>query len=97
MAASNCSRNELRIVEDETLTWYHPDDDPNVAYGFCARCGSSLFWKVVNGPPDQLERISICAGTLDQPTELNTEKVLFAEEIADYHVLAPEAEILERQ
>ncbi len=85
MAASGCLRSDLRLLSDETLLWHHPADDPNVAYGFCSKCGSSLFWKVISGPPDQINAISICAGTLDQPTGLHTERTLFSNDTADYH------------
>ena len=50
MAATNCEHDDLRLTADETLTWHHPADDPNVAYGFCRNCGGSLFWKVVEPP-----------------------------------------------
>ena len=91
MAASGCNHEHLRFESDETLAWHHPDDDPNVAYGFCSRCGSSMFWRVANGRPDQTGDMSICAGTLDQPSGLSTVVGLFTDEAADYHRLDPDA------
>ena len=91
MAATCCEYDDFRLVADETLTWYHPTDDPNVAYGSCTRCGSSLFWRVVEPPPEgpyaQTRCMWICAGTLDLPTGLRTERAIFTGTAADYHDL----------
>lgn len=89
MAAANCHKADLRLLSDDTLAWHHPEDDPNVAYGFCRNCGASLFWKVLEGPGDKADRIAICAGTLDQPTGLSTEGSVFTSDAADYHTLDP--------
>ena len=77
------------LLADTSLAWHHPDDDPNVAYGFCRECGGSLFWKVVEGPAEQMDDIAICAGTLDLPSGLHTERALFVDDAADYHTLDP--------
>ena len=91
MAATCCEYDNLRLTADETLTWYRPEDDPNVAYGSCNRCGSSLFWRVVEPPQDgpyaQTRCMWVCAGTLDHPTGLRTERAIFVETAADYHNL----------
>ncbi|MCY4068311.1 MAG: GFA family protein [Acidimicrobiaceae bacterium] len=92
MAATNCRQTDLRLLSDESLSWHHPTDDPNVAYGFCSDCGGSLFWKVREGPDDQADHVSICAGTLDLPTGLTTQGALFTPEAADYHTLDPNVE-----
>ena len=89
MAGTGCKRSDLRFTSDATLAWHHPADDPNVAYGFCRECGGSVFWKVMDGPPDQTDHIAICAGTLDLPTGLHTERALFVDDAADYHSLDP--------
>ncbi len=94
MAASGCLRTDLRFISDETLRWHRPADDPNVAYGFCVRCGGSLFWKVIEGPDAQTKRVAICAGSLDQPTGLTTELSVFTADAADYHNLDPTVEPL---
>ena len=96
MAATCCEHEDLRFVSDGTLSWHHPADDPNVAYGFCSRCGSSLFWKVVEPPPEgpyaQTRCMWICAGTLDPPTGLRTERAIFVADVADYHSIDPSLE-----
>ena len=99
-AATSCRREHLRLISDETLEWYHPEEWPDVAYGFCRRCGSSLFWKVIAPPPGEseqkLDTIEIWAGTLDPPTGLSTERVIYAKDASDYHTITPGIETLDR-
>lgn len=78
MAASSASVMDVRFEAEETLTWY--DRGGGIEYGFCSNCGSSLFWRA----PDKPDDLAICAGTLNQPTGLSTEGILFAAELADY-------------
>ncbi|MXV87518.1 MAG: GFA family protein [Acidimicrobiales bacterium] len=89
MAATGCKGADLRLISDASLAWYHPADDPNVAYGFCRECGASLFWKVGKGKAHQSDTIAICAGTLDLPSGLHTELAIFTDDAADYHTLDP--------
>lgn len=90
-AATGCQRDQLHLIADDTLEWYYPEEWPDVAYGFCRRCGSSLFWRVEAVPPgespEQLSRIAIWAGTLDLPTGLHTELAIYAQDASDYHTL----------
>ncbi len=85
MAATRAERERIVIGSADTLSWFHPADDPNVGYGFCSTCGSSLFWR----DSEESSTWSICAGTLDQPTGLSTEIIYFASEAGDYHRLDP--------
>jgi len=85
MAATACARDELHIGDTTTLRWY---DVEGRSYGFCATCGSTLFWRAEESP----ESISIAAGTLDSPTGLKTDHAIFAEHAADYHTLDPTIE-----
>lgn len=61
-------------------SWYQWDDKPR--RGFCAQCGSSLFWDA----PER-DSITIAAGTLDQPTGLSTKGRIFTAHAADYEVI----------
>lgn len=83
MAASGCELSVFEMVDDGTLRWYEPAE--GVFYGFCETCGSTLFWKTDAKPG----WISICAGTLDQPTGLKTTAALWTAELADYHSPQP--------
>jgi len=80
MAATAADTGDL-IVEDEgsNLRWYYAV--PEAAYGFCARCGSSLFWRT----PGRPSTVSICAGAIDPPTHLRTTQAWWTSEASDYH------------
>jgi hypothetical protein len=86
MAATAARPEQVGFDSDETLTWYQPDE--TVEYGFCSRCGSSLFWRA-DALPDKL---CITAGTLDQPTGLTTVKAWWIAEAGDYFERAPGVE-----
>jgi hypothetical protein len=89
MAAASTKVDDL-VVEDpgSLLAWYWPV--PEAGYGFCTRCGSSLFWQ---SAADEGAR-SICAGTLDAPTGLSTVRAWWVSEAGDYYSRAalPELE-----
>lgn len=82
MAATAANPDQVTFVSQDTLTWYQPD--ATVEYGFCRRCGSSLFWRALAIP----DKLCITAGSLDQPTGLTTTKAWWIAEAADYHVRA---------
>lgn len=90
MAASGARDADVDIADDGSLRWYSPDDDPDVMYGFCQRCGSSLFWRVVDQGPDPF--LSICAGTLDDAPPLATNAIWFADRAASHTSLDPAIE-----
>jgi hypothetical protein len=79
MAATAAHPDAVTVESSSTLRWYVPDG--GVEYGFCSACGSSLFWRAAAHP----EKLSICAGTLDQPTGLRTTDAWYAADHADYH------------
>ena len=82
MAATSARVADLSVDDPECLLqWWAPTEA--VGYGFCSRCGSTLFWKSSDRP----DVWSIAAGTLDQPTGLSTTTALFVAEASDYHRL----------
>jgi hypothetical protein len=75
----------LRLVSDRGLRWIDsPRSAARARRGFCAECGSSLFWDA----PDR-DTISIAAGTLDAPTGLKTVGQIHVEDAGDYYELDP--------
>jgi hypothetical protein len=80
MAATAVQPEQLSFAAQTTLTWYDPV--PTVHYGFCNRCGSTLFWK----HDEQPDKVCVAAGTLDQPTGLRTTKAWWVAEAGDYFV-----------
>jgi hypothetical protein len=94
VAASGALLKDIRFRADETLTWYRPDDDPNVSYAFCRRCGASLFWRVVDqGDVDQ--HVSVMAGALDDAHGLRTTAVWFADHADEHTPLDPSIDHLD--
>lgn len=83
MAASGALQQNITIESVDTVTWFSPPDDANIAYGFCSRCGSSLFWRVVD-QEQEVSRWSICAGTLEDAAGLVTDEVWFSDHVASY-------------
>jgi hypothetical protein len=73
-------RADLVLVEQRTLKWYA--SSPKVRRGFCAECGSSLFF---DEAPDR--KIGFAAGTLDPPTGLRSKAHIFLASKGDYYEL----------
>lgn len=76
MAATAAAPDLVDITGE--VRWFSPV--PGVHYGFCAECGSSMFWRA-DAHPDSL---SICAGTFEPPTHLQTTKALWLHDRSDY-------------
>jgi hypothetical protein len=87
-AAFTAAREEdLVLVADRGLRWIEsPDSDAGARRGFCAECGSSLFWDAPDRPT-----VSIAAGTLDGPTGLRVIGHGYVGQAGDYYELPPDA------
>lgn len=83
-AYSACARSDLVLARDDGLGWYEADDR---ARGFCTHCGASLFWRAAGR-----NTVSIAAGTLDQPTGLQTVAHIHTRDRADYYAIDGDAE-----
>ena len=81
---SKAAREDIVLLEDRGLRWY--ESSTRARRGFCAVCGSGLFWEPVNQPGT-----GIVAGTLDQPTGLKTIGHIFVAERCDFTEIAGEA------
>jgi hypothetical protein len=66
------------MPRSDTLKWFVAV--PGFRRGFCSECGSSLFFEEVGG-----ERVSIAAGTLDEPQGLKIAAHIFVAEAGDYY------------
>ncbi|HEX3846329.1 MAG TPA: GFA family protein [Steroidobacteraceae bacterium] len=80
VCATACRRPDFRLVKSDTLEWYRPV--AGYRRGFCTECGSSLFFEQEGG-----ERVSIAAGSLDEPQGLKIAAHIFAAEAADYYTI----------
>lgn len=80
VAATACRRDQLQFERAETLRWFASSE--SAERGFCARCGSSLFWRERDS-----NAVSVMAGALDTPTCLRLTKHIFVADKADYFEL----------
>lgn len=80
-AATAARRQDLSIRGERALTWY--GSSPGVRRGFCATCGSSLFWDDAGR-----DYMAIFAGSLDKPTGLELVEHIFTENRGDYYEIA---------
>jgi hypothetical protein len=82
-ASTAARREDLVLHEQRGLRWIQsPHSDANARRGFCAECGSSLFWDAPGRPT-----VSIAAGTLDQPTGLRVAGHWYVSQAGDYYAL----------
>lgn len=80
-AATRADRSRFRLDRDDDLRWY--DSSPGVRRGFCAHCGSSLFFDRAAA-----DGIGIAAGAIDEPTGLELVRHIFTGECGDYYTIA---------
>jgi hypothetical protein len=73
-------RAGFALTEQRGLKWYR--SSPNARRGFCAECGSSLFFDPEGDP-----KIAFCPGTLDEPTELCSKAHIFVASKGDYYTM----------
>lgn len=77
-AATAADRSDVTIEGEEAITWY--PSSPEAKRGFCSRCGSALFWDWPGRG-----RLSILAGSVDEPTGLQFIGHIFVAEKGDYY------------
>jgi hypothetical protein len=84
LGAFSATRDEhLVVLDDSSLRWADsPRSDHDARRGFCAECGSSLFWQARGS-----ERIAISAGTLDRPTGVRLAAHIYTHQAGDYDEL----------
>jgi hypothetical protein len=83
MAATSANLADFRLLGETTLRWYRAS--ARARRGFCASCGSTLFWQA-----DGAAQISIAAGTLDGATGLRIEGHIYCADRGDYYSIPDE-------
>lgn len=78
VAATATRRDRLALLNADTLRWYSAI--PGYRRGFCAECGSSLFFERTGE-----DRISIAAGSLNDARGLRIAAHLFVDEAGAYY------------
>jgi hypothetical protein len=81
LAATNVNDADIEIEGAETLVWYAASRFAK--RGFCGKCGSVMFWK-----HNDLDEISVTAGSFDAPSGLTAECHIFVADKGDYYEIA---------
>ena len=77
-----CPDDQLELLTDLGLAWVEsPHSTTNAVRGFCANCGSSLFWKA----PER-DYTAIAAGSVDEPSGLHSVGHIWWDARADWEV-----------
>ena len=71
----------LTIAPSDELRWYR--SSASARRGFCATCGSALFWQ-----KDGTGVIDVAAGALDAPSGLRLRGHIFVADQGDYYEIA---------
>jgi len=81
LASANVQKAAIKFLSAETLSWFQSSE--KVRRGFCAKCGSTLFWE-----PVFRDWTSVALGCIEGPTGLSLKRHIFVAEKGDYYVLA---------
>jgi hypothetical protein len=79
--STDIPKSALTITGTEHLTWYRSSEIAR--RGFCAICGSSLFWD-----PLHRDTIGIAMGAFDTPTNTTIGVHIFVADKGDYYTVA---------
>ncbi len=80
-ASVDVRRESIAIEGEDRLNWYQSSE--KVRRGFCATCGSSLFWDVA-----ERDRIAVAMGAFDGPTGTHLGMHIFVADKGDYYDIA---------
>jgi hypothetical protein len=79
--ATSARLADFSMQDESALRWYRAS--PQARRGFCATCGSSLFWQRDDAPV-----IGILVGSLDPPTGVKLAAHIFVVDKGDYYDIA---------
>ena len=80
-ASTDVKRSAVTIHGAEAITWYFSSE--KIRRGFCATCGSSLFWD-----PTHRDWIGIAMGAFDGPTGTRLRIHVHVADQGDYYTIA---------
>ena len=80
-ASTDVPREALTVEGAEHVTWYQSSE--KVRRGFCAVCGSVLFWD-----PPARSRTAVAMGAFDKPTDTRLHLHIFTADKGDYYDIA---------
>ena len=79
-AYTNVHEQNVKFLKKRTLKWFR--SSKKAKWGFCRKCGASLFFKIIGS-----NNISIAAGMFNGPTKLKTKMNIFVKGKPDYYRL----------
>lgn len=77
-ASTGAKTSDIEIDGADNLTWFRAS--PAAERGFCATCGSLLFWRRSDG-----DHTCILAASVDEPSRLRLTKHAFVGSKGDYY------------
>lgn len=80
-ASTDVAKDALKVTGSENVTWFQSSE--KVRRGFCATCGSTLFFD-----PPHLDWIGVSMGAFDQPTNTKLGIHIFVSDKGDYYEIA---------
>lgn len=80
MASTACRRADFALTREDGLRWYQ--SSASARRGFCAECGSVLFWE-----GEGKDYISIAAGSIDGRSGLKIAQHIFVADKGDYYAI----------
>ncbi len=80
-ASTNVPRAALTIRGADNVTWFRSSE--RVRRGFCATCGSALFWD-----PIEKDALAVAMGAFAAPTGTRLEMHIFTADKGDYYEIA---------
>jgi hypothetical protein len=81
MAATAAKLEHFRVTRSDGLKWY--ESSSKAERGFCATCGSTLFWRGTGR-----DYVAIAAGSLDAASGLRIEGHIFCADKGDYYEIS---------
>lgn len=82
-ASTDVPKTALTISDTASLKWFQSSE--LIRRGFCAECGSSLFWE-----PSHRDWIAVAMGAFDGPTMTTVKMHIFVNDKGDYYDISDE-------
>ena len=80
-ASTDVPKADVTIHGEDSVRWFQSSE--KVRRGFCATCGSALFWDPVHH-----HKIAIAMGAFEAPTGTMLGKHIFTADKGDYYAIA---------
>ncbi|CAN5388799.1 GFA family protein [soil metagenome] len=79
-ASTDVPKAAVTITGQDKLVWFASSE--KIRRGFCATCGSTLFWE-----PLHRDWMAVAMGAFDEPTETSLRMHIFVADKGDYYAI----------